>query len=133
MSTTRGTRTEQSLGRMVAGVGEDLSALVREQVALTKAEVRESAQTAARSSALLVVAGVLAFLGFVFLLVTLAYVLIQLGLAPWAGFGIVTLLLLVVAGILGAVGARRLRTVKAPERAIEQAKESRALLTHLRP
>ena len=46
-------------------------------------------------------AGVLGFLGFIFLLVTAAYGLIQAGLAPWLGFLIVAVVLLIIAAILG--------------------------------
>lgn len=123
------TQTEQSLGAMVAGVTEDLSALVREQVALTKAEVRQSAQVAAGSAGMLAAAAVLGLFAFLFLLLTIAYVLIQLGLAAWAAFGIVTLVLLIVTAILALVGAKRMRTVKGPERSKVQLQETRALLS----
>ena len=53
-------------------------------------------------------------LGVIFLLVTLAYVLVQLGLQVWAGFGIVTLVLLLVGGIIALVGIRRSKTTTAP-------------------
>jgi hypothetical protein len=65
----------------------------------------------------IVVGAVLAFLGFIFLLVTLAYVLVALGLPVWAGFGIVTLLLIIVA-VLFLVGRAGMKKIKGPERSI---------------
>ena len=102
---------KQSLGAMVSGITEDLSTLVRGEIELVKTEMRQSAQTAARGGGLLAAAGVLAFLGFVFLLVTLAWV-IAVWLPVWAGFGIVTLLLIIVAIILGLVGKKHLEEVQ---------------------
>ena len=107
---------KQSLGAMVSGLTQDFSAIVRGEVELAKAEVRQTMQNATRGGGMLAGAGVLGFLGFVFLLVTLAFV-IAIWLPVWAGFGIVTLLLVIVAGILGFLGKKHLEEVKGLERA----------------
>jgi hypothetical protein len=66
----------------------------------------------------LAAAGVVALYALGFLLTTLAWGLADAGLPRWVGFGIVALLLLIVAGILGLVGRRRLAAAKlSPERA----------------
>ena len=98
---------------MVKGVTEDISTLVRGEIELAKTELRDTAKTAANGGGLLAVAGVTAFLGVIFLLLTLAWVLVQLGLPTWAGFGIVALILLIVTAILGLVGKKRLDEVQA--------------------
>jgi hypothetical protein len=118
----------RSLGPMVSGVTEDLSLLVHDQIALTKSELRQSAKVAATSSAMLVAAAVVAFLALVFLLVTAAYGLVAAGLPTWAGFGIVTLVLIIVTVVLGLVGAKRLRRVRGPERSAYQLSETKAML-----
>ena len=123
---------KQSLGAMVSGITEDLSTLVRGEIELVKTEMRQSAQTAARGGGLLAAAGVLAFLGFVFLLVTLAWV-IAVWLPVWAGFGIVTLLLLVLAAVLGMMGRNRLRAVKGPERTQVSIEKTKAVLSRTAP
>ena len=128
MSTQRG-HDPESLGSMVSGLTEDVSSLVRDQIALTKAELSQSAKTAAASSVLFIVAAALAGLGFVFLLVTAAYGLVAAGLPTWAGFGIVTLLLIIVAGITGYLGRNRAQMVKPPERAIAQLEQTKAVLS----
>ena len=50
---------KQSLGTLVSGVTEDLSALVRGEIELAKTELRDSARTAGKGTGLLVGAGVL--------------------------------------------------------------------------
>ena len=119
---------QQSLGAMVKGVTEDISTLVRGEIELAKTEIRDTAKTAASGGGLLAVAGVTAFLGVIFLLLTLAWVLVQLGLPTWAGFGIVTLLLIIVAVILGLVGKKQLDTVKGPERSQASIEKTKAVL-----
>lgn len=90
------------------------------QVELAKAEMRESAQSAARAFGMLVVAGVICFLGLIFLLVTIAYVLVQFGLPIWAGFGIVTAFLFLLGLILALVGKANASKVKGPEHTMGQ-------------
>jgi hypothetical protein len=104
---------KQTLGTMVSGLTEDLSTLVRGEIELVKTEVRESVQTVSQGGGMLAGAAVAGFLGLIFLLLTLAWVIVALGLPYWAGFGIVTLLLLIVAGILGYVGKKRFDEVSA--------------------
>ncbi len=124
---------QQSLGAMVKGVTEDISTLVRGEIELAKTELRDTAKTAANGGGLLAVAGVTAFLGIIFLLLTLAWVLVQLGLPTWAGFGIVTLLLIIVAVILGLLGKKRLDTVTGPERSQASIEKTKAVLSRKPP
>jgi hypothetical protein len=106
---------KQSLGSLVSGVSEDISTLLRGEIELVKTELKESASKAGKGSGFLIGAAVLGFLGIIFLLLTLAWVLVQLGLPTWAGFGIVTLLLLIATAILGLLGKKQLESVKGPE------------------
>ena len=104
---------QQSLGSIVSGITEDLSALVRGEIELAKTEVREQVQVASKGGGMLAGAALFGFLALVFLLLTLAWVLVQLGLPYWAGFGIVTLLLIIITAILGLLGKKRLDEVQA--------------------
>ena len=106
---------KQSLGSLVSGVSEDISTLLRGEIELVKTELKESASKAGKGSGFLIGAAVLGFLGIIFLLLTLAWVLVQLGLPTWAGFGIVTLLLFITTVILGLLGKKQLEAVKGPE------------------
>ena len=122
-------RDRQSIGQLVAVITEDLAALIRGEIDLAKAEVRESAAQAGRGAGLLAGAAFLAFFAFVFLLVAAAYGLVAAGLPVWAGFLIVAVVLLLIAVILGAVGKRHFDRVKGPERAKVQKEETRRVLS----
>jgi hypothetical protein len=129
MTTKTGdTGSTPGIAAMVTGVKDDLSTLVKDQVALAKAELKASVSTVATSSVLLAAAAFLAVLAVIFLLITAAYGLVAAGLPGWAGFGIVTLVLIIVTAILGLVGVRRLKTISGPERSKEQLAQTRALL-----
>jgi Flp pilus assembly protein TadB len=120
---------KQSLGTLVSGVTEDISTLLRGEIELAKTELRDTARTAGQGSGLLVGAGVTAFLGLIFLLLTAAWGLVQAGLPYWAAFGIVTLVLIIVAVILGLVGKKQLEKVKAPERSQASIEKTKAVLS----
>ena len=120
---------KQSLGTLVSGVTEDLSALVRGEIELAKTELRDSARTAGKGTGLLVGAGVTAFLGLIFLLLTAAWGLVQAGLPYWAGFGIVTLVLIIVATILRLVGKKQLEKIQAPVLSPASIEKDKAILS----
>lgn len=124
-------RSDPTIRELIGTAAQDVTAMLSGQVELAKAELRESAKQAGSAFGLLAVAAVFGLLGFVFLLVTIAYVLVQLGLPTWAGFGIVTLLLLVVAGILALVGVKHAQKVRGPEQTIKQLEETKTALAHL--
>ena len=120
---------KQSLGTLVSGVTEDLSALVRGEIELMRTELRDTAKTAGRGSGLLIGAGVVAFLAVIFLLLTAAWGLVQAGLPTWAAFGIVTLVLIIIAVVLGLVGRNQLEQVKGPERSQASLEKTKAVLS----
>ena len=119
---------DSSLSALVNSAITDGQALVKQQVELTKAELSESAKKAAASSGMFLVAGVLGFLAFVFLLVAGAYGLVAAGLPEWAGFLIVALVLVLVAVILGVVGRKKIQQVGPPQRAMAQIEQTKAML-----
>jgi len=120
---------KQSLGSLVSGVSEDISTLLRGEIELVKTELKESASKAGKGSGFLIGAAVLGFLGLIFLLLTLAWVLVQLGLPTWAGFGIVTLLLFITTAILGLLGKKQLESVKGPELAPASMAKTKAVFS----
>jgi hypothetical protein len=128
MTSIRTTGQPEGISTMVGGLAEDLSLLLKDQVALTKSELRDSARTAAVSSGMLVGAVFLGLLAIIFLLITIAYGLFAAGLSLWASFGIVTLVLLIVTGVLGWIGSKRIKTVRGPDRSITQLQKVPELL-----
>jgi hypothetical protein len=123
-----------SIRQLIADVRKDAQNLLTYQAELAKTEIKSSQQQATKVSASFVVAAVAAVLGLVFLLITLAYVLVALGLPTWAGFGIVTLVLLLVAGIAATVGAKKAKQLKgfAPQTKAE-IERTKAALTGQQP
>lgn len=119
---------EASLKALVAAAVADLQRLIKAQIALAKLELQQSSRAAGKTGILLVGALSMAAMGGIFLLVTLAYVLVALGLPVWAGFGIVTLALFIVAAILGLLGKKESSKIKGPERTIAQIEQTKATL-----
>lgn len=113
-------KVDPSVRDLVLTVADNASTLISAQVELAKAEIRQSAQQAGAAFGLIAAAAALLGIGGIFLLVTIAYVLVQLGLPVWAGFGIVTAVLFIVGLILMLIGRGRAKKVKGPERAKAQ-------------
>ncbi|MDR7301730.1 putative membrane protein YqjE [Haloactinomyces albus] len=120
---------EQSIGTLARDATTHLSTLIRAELELAKSELAGEVRKGVKGSVYFVLAlTVLAFSTF-FLFFTLAEGLAQLGLWRWAAFGIVFLAMLLVAGLLGLLGYRRVRKIRAPERTIASLKDTRQL-TH---
>jgi hypothetical protein len=107
----------------------DIRTLVSDQIELTKTEIRSSAQTAGRAFGLLGAAAFIGLLFVIFLLVTIAYALVGLGLPTWAGFGIVSLVLLILAAVLGLVGYKKMNRVQGPKAAIAEIEATKMAFT----
>ena len=113
---------ERTLGQLVAEASQDLSELVRYELALAKAEIRDDVARGAKAGGLFAVAGYFGFLATVTLVITAGYGLAAAGLPAWAAFGIVTLALLLLAGLMVGVAVLLLRRIRPPERAIRSAR-----------
>src|SRR3712207_786069 len=100
---------QESFADMVKQALRDAQDLVRGEIALAKAEARSEVSRIGMAVALLAGALVSALIGVVFLLTAIAWGISE-GLAwpVWSGFAIVTVLLLLTAGVLGVVGRNRL-------------------------
>ncbi|MCI2421969.1 phage holin family protein [Saccharopolyspora sp. K220] len=117
----------QSIGALVRDATTHLSTLVRSEVELAKTELAGELKKAVKGSIYFVLA--LTVLGFslFFLFFTLAEGLAQLGLWRWAAFGIVFLVMLLVAGLLALLGFLRVRKIRAPKRTIETLKDTKQI------
>jgi Putative Actinobacterial Holin-X, holin superfamily III len=112
---------ERTLGQLVAQASDDLSGIVRAEIALAKAELRGDVKNAALGGGLFGAAGYLGLLASILLVIAAAYGLVAAGLSPWLAFLIVAVVLLVLAGILALVGKSRLGKLGPPERTIRNA------------
>ncbi|MBT0767348.1 phage holin family protein [Kineosporia sp. J2-2] len=117
---------ERTIGQLVAQASEDLSALVRYEVALAKAEIKDDVKRGAVAGGMFGAAGYLGFLATITLVITVGYALVAIGLPEWLAFLIITVLLLAVAGLLGLIGVSQAKKIKPPERAIASTKQTLA-------
>ncbi len=117
----------QEIGHTVAEISEKASLLVREEIALAKAEVTQKATKLGKGAAVAAVAGVFALFGLIFALHTLAWGLAELFDSAWLGYLAVTVLLFVLAAIAGLIGLRWIKkgAPPTPDMAIEEAKAIR--------
>jgi len=113
---------DTSLGDLVGEVSRDLSALMRQELELAKAELSESAKRAGMGAGLLGGAGYAAMMAVLFLSLALWWALgTQIGLG-WSGV-VVAVAWGIIAGILFAVGRSRLQSVEGAPRTVETVKE----------
>jgi hypothetical protein len=116
----------ESIGGLVRGILTDLRQLVREEIALARVEVRETAGRAKLAAASLGAAVVALAFGGTFLLIAVAVGIADLLDWPvWAGFLVVALLLSVAGAAMFAAGRKRLRTIQpVPEQTVQSIKEN---------
>jgi uncharacterized membrane protein YqjE len=119
---------EPTIGRLVADASRDFSTLIRSEIELAKAELKISARAGGMGAAFLAVAGLLGLLALILISIAFAYFLTMTGMHPAWAFLIVCVVYLIIAGIFAAIGLRKVKQVRAPERAITEAQKSRQLL-----
>jgi uncharacterized membrane protein YqjE len=121
---------DKSLGEIVADVSEKASQLVREEIELAKAEVKDKVSKLTRGAVIAAAAGVFAVFGITMFFHGLAWFLDDVFNWEdniWAGFAVVTAMLFLLA-ILAAFIAFRLFKKGAPptpDMAIQEAKATR--------
>jgi uncharacterized membrane protein YqjE len=116
---------EPSIGVVIKNAVRDAQDLVRNEIALAKAEAREEVQRLRVGAGLLAGAALAAVMAIVFLMTTVAWAISDVLEWPaWAGFGIVTVLMLLAAGVLGYVGRSRITAARHMARTVDTLKEN---------
>jgi hypothetical protein len=112
-----------SVGELLGDVSRDLSTLLRQELALAKAELKQEAGKAGKSAGMLGGAGFAGYMVLLFLSFALWWALANVmdeGLAAL----VVAVVWAVAGGVLYAVGRRRLREVNpVPERTVDTLKQ----------
>ena len=112
-----------SLGEIIGDISSDFSLLVRQEVELAKAEVKESATRAGKGAGLLGGAGVAAHMVLLFLSITAWFALDGLlNSLTWSAL-VVTGIWAVIAAVLALVGRHQLTTISGIPRTVETAKQ----------
>jgi uncharacterized membrane protein YqjE len=125
--------SDKGVGQLVTDVTEKTSILVREEIELAKAEIREKINQLVRGSVVGIVAGVFAFLALILIMHGVAWLLNDLVFGNdnfWLGFLVEAAGFLLIAAVAGLVAYRSLMkgAPPTPEQAIEEAKQTRAAL-----
>ena len=125
------TRTEsdpegqQSYGALLSGLLKDVQDLLRGEVRLAKAEIRDDVKTLAGGLGMLAAAAIISLVGLTVLMIGVA-VLVTEWLEDWQAFGLVGLAVLVLAAIHGLIGKNRVSAANlAPDQTIESLKEDK--------
>lgn len=118
-----------SIKELVAKTVADAQRLAKAQMTLLQTEVSASGARVGKGGALGIVTGMMAFFAVLFLLLTIAFVLVALGLPVWAGMLIVAVLLLVVGGITGLMAKKEFEQAKPPELAMAELEKTKAALS----
>jgi hypothetical protein len=111
-----------SLGAIVSDISNDLSTLMRQELALAKAEATQTASRAGKGVGMLAGAGVAGHMVLVFLSLALMWGLAQLlDSLGWASV-IVALLWAVIAAVLAVMGRGQLKKAPGMDRTVDTAK-----------
>lgn len=117
------TEPARSLGTIVKDLTADLTTLFRSEIALLKLEFKDTVAKLGGGVALFAVAVFLGLFGLAFLFVTIVLGLVALGVAAWLSTLIVTVVLLVAAGVLALMGKKKFSAVQfVPNTSIENIK-----------
>jgi len=104
-----GPKPTVGVGAAGKAVAEDISALVKAEIALAKAEVSDGMKAKAVGAGAFGAAAVLGWLGLQGVLITIGFVL-AIWLQAWAAALVVTAVLLIGAGIAAMVGKNKMAT-----------------------
>ena len=122
--------TDPTIGRLVSDASRDVSSLIRNEIKLAKTEVQLSVKAGGTGIALFAAAVFFAVMALIMLSVAFAYFLNWngRGLALHWAFTVVFAVYLAIAIVLALIGVAKVKKVRAPEKAIAQAQETREIL-----
>lgn len=113
---------ERSIGELISAVSSDFSTLLRQEVELAKAEVRQSATRAGAGVGMLGGAGVAGHMVLLFLSIAAWWGIAQWTGQAWSGV-IIAVIWAIVGLILYSTGRSRLRQVEGVPRTVETTKQ----------
>jgi hypothetical protein len=119
---------DQSIGALVKDATTHLSTLVRAEMELAKIEITRDVKRGLRGSVFFILALVVLMFSLYFPFIALAEGLAELGLQRWLGFLITWGVMLLVVGLLGFLGYKKVRGIKGPQRTIKTAQDTMAAL-----
>ncbi|MFF4575820.1 phage holin family protein [Streptomyces sp. NPDC001410] len=128
---------ERSIGQLVASATTEMSALVHDEIALAKAQLRQDVKRGATSGGAFGAAGMVLLFSLPMLNFALAY-----GIRTWSGWNLAVCFLLsfaanvLVAGLLTLIGmafAKKLKKSQGPQMVAASMKETAGVLQNAKP
>jgi membrane protein implicated in regulation of membrane protease activity len=122
--------TDPTIGRLVSDASRDISSLITNEIKLAKSELQVSIKAGGLGIGLFAAAGFFALMSLIMLSVAIAYFINwnDKGLSLHWAFLIVFGFYLLLAALLAFVGVRKVKKVRAPQKAIAQAQETKQVL-----
>jgi uncharacterized membrane protein YqjE len=126
------------LGEAIQEVTEKVQLLVREEIALAKAELTEKVSKLIRGIVAGAIAGIFALFGLIYLLHALSWGIWEIlgtGSGPWLGFLVTTLILFLLGAVGGLLAFRSIKKAMPPTpvMAIEEGKLIRETVSGSQP
>src|SRR5579872_1094977 len=123
----RTTGDDRSLGELFSDLSRETTTLVRQEVALAKAELSQKAAQAGKDVGFLAAGGAVAYAGFLALVAALIVGLGQAGLSWWVSALLVGIVVAAIGGAFVWTGIQQLRNLNpTPTQTIESLKENQA-------
>ncbi|MEZ3179314.1 phage holin family protein [Streptomyces pimonensis] len=128
---------ERSIGQLFASATADMSALVHDEIALAKAQLKQDVKRGAASGGLFTLAGLLLLFSLPMLNFALAY-----GIRTWSDWNLALCFLLsflanvliaLLLGLIGAVFAKRAKKGRGPQKVAASMKETAGVLQRAKP
>lgn len=128
---------DRSLGQLVATATSEMSALVHDEIALAKAQLRQDVKRAGIGSAAFIAAVTVLIFSLPMLSFALAY-----GIQAWSGWHLSVCFLLsfaanvlvaVLLALIGLAFAKKAKKGKGAQKAVASAKETAAVLGNVKP
>jgi len=131
-TSTRPAESGQTVTGLVSGIVNDAQELIRQQLAMARAEVRADVRRSLQAGALLAVGAVVLVPAAILLCNMLVYALHeQAGFSRWASYGIVGGVTVLIGGALVAAGIGRFRSFNPlPDQTVEAFKENVRWMTN---
>ena len=110
--------TGHGVGELIHRITDDVKMIARDEIELTKRELAQTAKTAAVESAVIVLGGIVALIGFGMLCVTAVVALAGVIPPLWARLLIMAVIYLVAGGAIAGVFAKKLSGDIKPDLAV---------------
>jgi hypothetical protein len=124
---------DASIADLVRKTANDAKRLVQAQVAFTQAELKSTGEAVAITSGLAIATVIIVSLFAIFILITIAFALAAMGLPTWAGFGLVSLFLLIAAIVTGILTKKNASSIKGPDLSMAELRKTQETLAPSKP